>query len=319
MFVGFNQECSQIATGSETGFQVFDVPPSGGFRRRINETSLGGIRLVAMLHDTPLIAVVGSSQGTNRYLLLYDAGRKEVVTEMHFDTTILAVKMNMKRLVIILERHIHLFDLNTLAPLPQIRTTQPPNKRGLGSLSALSASDMTCYFAFPHSDRDESRGDVVVMDAISCRKVQMIAAHQHPIAALELCSDGSRLATCSERGTQIKVFSIPNMQLLFTFRRGNWAANIYCLALSQKGELIAAASDSGTLHLFRAADGSTSTETKSFAKVNIKEKVKTICGVDASCSFVSVVTMPTTGEALTLSQYALDKSSAKLAAEYPLQ
>ncbi|XP_075036084.1 WD repeat domain phosphoinositide-interacting protein 2 isoform X2 [Mixophyes fleayi] len=48
----------------------------------------------------------------------------------------------------------------------------------------------------------------------------MIPAHNSPLAALAFDASGSKLATASEKGTVIRVFSIPEGQKLFELRRG---------------------------------------------------------------------------------------------------
>ncbi|KAG9465140.1 hypothetical protein GDO78_018844, partial [Eleutherodactylus coqui] len=48
----------------------------------------------------------------------------------------------------------------------------------------------------------------------------MIPAHNSPLAALAFDASGTKLATASEKGTVIRVFSIPEGQKLFELRRG---------------------------------------------------------------------------------------------------
>jgi autophagy-related protein 18 len=48
----------------------------------------------------------------------------------------------------------------------------------------------------------------------------MIPAHDSSLAALAFNNAGTRLATASEKGTVIRVFSIPEGHRLFEFRRG---------------------------------------------------------------------------------------------------
>ena len=328
MFVAFNRCASCVTSANDAGFQIFGVPPDSTFRQLRSDTTLGAISVVAMLDNTPLLVVVGSSRGTqqqqqtgtHRFLQLYDTNRHEVLTSMHFDTAILNVRMNIKRLVVILERTTHIFDLNTLAPLPQIRSTQPLNKTGLGALSDLTTAGK-CYFAFPYSDR-EGRGDIVVIEAVEQRESTILPAHRHPIVAVEICSSGSRIATCSISGTTIKVFSNPNSQLLFQFRRGQRQALVYCLAFSRNGDLLAVSSDSGTLHLFSCNEGGGTggfEGIRSFAKIAVRDpKLKTLCAISENNKILSVVSVPAqAGQRCTIVQYLIEQN-CKLTAEYPL-
>ena len=320
--VTFNQDMTRMSVGTDSGFQIFDLPPATNYRRIRSEQSLGGVSQVAMLEKTPLIAVVGgaaNNSSNNRHLQLYDLNKSEVLTEMHFDTAILNVRINIKRLAVILDRHIHLFDLNTMQPLPQVRTTSPLNKAGIGALSCLLNTG-ACYFAFPQSsDKDNpSRGDVFVLDAISLQHISVIPAHNTTVVALEFCGSGTRLATCSVKGTVIRVFSNPNPTLLYTFRRGQQEAIIYSLAFNYAGDLLAVASNSGTLHLFRCDEqnqgASSLAGTRSFSKISIKEKQRTNCGISADGSVLSIVQVADQG---LLTQYEIRGEKTKLVGEYP--
>lgn len=231
------------------------------------------------------------------------------------------MRLNDKRLVVILERYTHMFDLNTMQQLAPIRTTQPLNKSGLGSLSSVNPETMASYFAFPHSDKGDSRGDVVVMNVLEFKQVSVIAAHRNPIVQLELCSDGTKLATCSTKGTNIKVFKVPSAQLLCTFRRGHKEALIYSISMNHNGSLLAASSDSGTLHVFNCQEGRYTLDPqgiRSFAKIVIPEKKETICclaSTNEEEAFLSVVTIPPAGHSGVVVQYLIESGGAKLAGE----
>ncbi|OBS78903.1 hypothetical protein A6R68_18706 [Neotoma lepida] len=85
------------------------------------------------------------------------------------------------------------------------------------SLCALSINNDNCYLAYPGS---ATIGEVQVFDTINLRAANMIPAHDSPLAALAFDASGTKLATASEKGTVIRVFSIPEGQKLFEFRRG---------------------------------------------------------------------------------------------------
>ena len=48
----------------------------------------------------------------------------------------------------------------------------------------------------------------------------MIHAHNNPLAAISFDSTGKLIATASDRGTVIRVFSVDTGNKLFEFRRG---------------------------------------------------------------------------------------------------
>ena len=67
----------------------------------------------------------------------------------------------------------------------------------------------------------------------------MIPAHESPLAALAFNPSGTRLATASEKGTVIRVFSVEEGTKLIEFRRGvKRCATVYCLAFSQDSQYL---------------------------------------------------------------------------------
>ena len=65
-----------------------------------------------------------------------------------------------------------------------------------------------------------------------------------------LNSDGDRLASCSWKGTIIRIFSLPKGQKLSTFKRGISSAFIFFLNFSSNSEKLISTSDTGMLHIF---------------------------------------------------------------------
>ena len=284
MFAAFSDDAAQLLTSDGNGFRMFSLPPvTPGFAKVRDCTDMGPVTLLSVLPDSDIAAIVGPTAGAHghgRRLRLYDMVKDEELTEMFFEAEILGVRMNVKRLAIIIEKHTHLFDLATLQPLPQIRTSHPPNTRGLGSLSCLGA-DTSCYFAFSQSvdSGTDQRGDVLVLEAIDAATVTVITAHRAPVVALEFSPRGDALVTASRKGNVVRVFAIPDGQPMYAFRRGQAEALIYSVALSADLSLCAAIGDTGTLHVFRSADkaaGGTSAFSgegaRSFAKHPVRKQ-----------------------------------------------
>jgi autophagy-related protein 18 len=302
MFVGFSQNGNRLSTASMGGFQQFDISPTS-FKRLHNETSLGGISIAAVEEaSSTLVACLANpnSHLANRVVVLFDMKEHQPITEMHFEDPILAIRVNPSRLVIIMERRTHLFNFRTLAPLPQISTTSPPNVKGLGTLSSCERFNEVSYFAWAHTEMPSSRGDAVVMD-VQSMKIMMIPAHQtSPIAQLELSRSGTRLATCSTKGTVIRVYSIPQGELLYSLRRGSKDAIIDGLVFSPAGTMLAVTSNSTTLHIFKCDKLSVSErdDIRSFAKITVKDGVKYLMGLSGGDDTLYLVAKPNGTEAM---------------------
>lgn len=113
----------------------------------------------------------------------------------------------------------------------------------------------------PNAPSHSNSGDVIIFDTISQQAVNLLSAHKSPIAALSINSTSSMLATASDKGTVIRVFSLPSADKLYQFRRGSYPARVYSIAFNQVSTLLAVSSATDTIHLFkigRSFDGSSS-------------------------------------------------------------
>lgn len=59
------------------------------------------------------------------------------------------------------------------------------------------------------------------------------------------------LATCSDKGTVIRVFSVPGAEKIAQFRRGSYPARIFSINFNLASTLLAVSSDSDTIHIFK--------------------------------------------------------------------
>lgn len=80
-------------------------------------------------------------------------------------------------------------------------------------------------------------------------------AHSNPLTCLAVSFDGSLIASASTLGTLVRVRSSrdPN-NVKMTFRRGTTGATIHTMAFSRDNKFLAAASDSGTVHIWNLHD-----------------------------------------------------------------
>ncbi|KAJ4306714.1 autophagy protein [Collariella sp. IMI 366227] len=227
-FVTFNQDHSCLAVGTSKGFRIFHTDPFS----KIFTSPDGNVSIVEMLFSTSLVALVLSP----RHLVIQNTKRSSVICELTFPTAVLAVRLNRKRMAVVLEEEIYLYDIANMSLLATIATSANPN-----AIFSLSPSHEPCYIAYPlpkpREDQGERRpahapplstfvpptsGEVIIFDAVTQKAVNVIEAHRSPLCCVALNSDGTRLATASETGTIVRVFSVPGGQKLFQFRRGTY-------------------------------------------------------------------------------------------------
>lgn len=175
------------------------------------------------------------------------------------------MRLNRKRLAVVLEEEIYLYDISNMTLLYTIATS--PN---LNAICALAPSSENCYIAYPlpkpREDTGDKRpshapppstfvppttGDVLIFDALKLEAVNVVEAHRAPLSCIALNNDGTLLATASETGTIIRVFSLPKGTKLYQFRRGTYPSTIYSMSFNLTSTMLCVSSTTDTVHIFR--------------------------------------------------------------------
>ncbi|OLN92172.1 Autophagy-related protein 18 [Colletotrichum chlorophyti] len=256
-FITFNQDHSCLAVGTSKGFRIYHTDPFS----KIFSSDDGNIAIIEMLFSTSLVALILSP----RHLIIQNTKRSSVICELTFPSAVLAVRLNRKRLAVVLESEIYLYDISNMSLLFTIPTSPNP-----GAICALSPSSENCYIAYPlpkpREDAGDKRpahapplstyvsptsGEVLVFDTLTLKAVNVIEAHRSPLCCISLNSEGTLLATASETGTIIRVFSVPGGQKLYQFRRGTYPSTIYSMSFNLSSTLLCVSSTSDTVHIFR--------------------------------------------------------------------
>ncbi|CAJ0918069.1 19883_t:CDS:2 [Entrophospora sp. SA101] len=96
----------------------------------IQNVTDGGIGIVEMLFCTSLVALVGAGEHPSfspRRLQITNTKRQSTICELTFNTSILAVKLNRRRLIVVLEQTIFVYDISNMKLLHTIETSPNPN------------------------------------------------------------------------------------------------------------------------------------------------------------------------------------------------
>ena len=194
----------------------------------------------------------------------------------------LAIRLNRKRLVVILEDQIYLYDISNMKLLHTIETSPNPNGNvasipgatrsllTLLAICALSPSSDDCYLAYPLPQKappasfappshappgathiSPTSGDVLLFDALKLEAINVVEAHRSPLSCITLNNAGTILATASDKGTIIRVFSVPSAHKLYQFRRGSMPSRIYSMSFNTTSTLLCVSSATETVHIFK--------------------------------------------------------------------
>jgi autophagy-related protein 18 len=138
------------------------------------------------------------------------------------------------------------------------------------AICALSSSSENCYLAYPLPQKappstvpqpahappggthiPPTSGDVLLFNASKLEAVNVVTAHKTPLSCITINNTGTLLATASEKGTIIRVFSIPKADKLYQFRRGAIPSRIFSMSFNITSSLLCISSASETVHIFK--------------------------------------------------------------------
>jgi len=206
--------------------------------------------MVEMLFCTSLIAVVpvvDAAGAERRRLQILNTKRQSTICELVFPAPIHAVRLNRRRLVVVLPEALYVYDISNMKLL---HTIDHPH-----SLCALAPSSESCFLAYaapgPRTEAPGPSSHVVLYDLLTLSIAGVVQAHRSSLACIALNASGTLLATASEKGTVVRVFSVPVGRLQYQFRRGSYSARIHSLTFNAASTLLCVTSDSDTVHIFR--------------------------------------------------------------------
>lgn len=250
-FVSFNQDSSRLSVGTQRGYQTYSLDAVKLVYEKTGEPT----SILEMLFNTSLVAHVGADGGAATCLRMINTKRDKEIIRMNYNSPVLAVKLNRKRLVVVLVTTIYIYDITNMHLTHTIGPT-PANPTGVCALSSCNAlpeggpsAAGGNYLAYPGNAES---GEVYVYDTENLNAVVTIPAHTSSIQCLAFSNRGDRLATASVKGTVIKVFSLPEGNKIFELRRGRVAnATIYSMSFNEDGSLLCVSSNKQTVHVFR--------------------------------------------------------------------
>jgi autophagy-related protein 18 len=268
-YITFNQDHSFLAVGTSDGMRVYSTSPFAlVFQTPLTENGASGdISILEMLFSTSLVAMVLSP----RYLRVINTKRQTTVCELTFPARIGAIKLNRKRLLVVMDDLMFVYDVASMKVLHEIVTPSNPY-----AICALSSDSTNNYMAYPMRKKEYTAqsapthvppsgprvsepmgGDIMLFDANQLQEVKVIPAHQAPLSCIAMNKEGTLLATASEKGTIIRVFAIPSAQKLYQFRRGTMPARIHCMSFNEQSTLLCVSSATDTVHIFRLSRDNT--------------------------------------------------------------
>jgi len=197
----FNQAATCLAVGTDRGYQIFKCAPW----TVLHSSSDGGVGVVQMLYSSSLVALVGAGVrpgDSTRRLRLWNTQSNTAITELTFSSTVLTVRLNNARLLVVLEAQAHVFELGSMRLLHTLETA--PNKLGLADMCADSER---CHVVLPAA----GVGQVLLFDALQLLSLATLQARRSALSLLSISPCGRMIASASDKGTVVNVHSFPQV------------------------------------------------------------------------------------------------------------
>ncbi|KAI2614999.1 WD40 repeat-like protein [Hypoxylon sp. NC1633] len=235
--VTFNNDASRFAVGLDSGFCIFLSNSSQIQTARVFNAGIG---LVQMMGNANYLALVGGGRSPKypqNKAIIWDDSKGKIALEIATLTAVRGVQISKSRIAVVLQNSVRVYAFDK-PPRPLARYETADNHLGLCCLTEK-------HLVFP----GRTPGQVQVVQ-LATDSVSIIPAHSSSLRALQLSPDGDLLATASEKGTIIRIFSTSSCAKLAERRRGSEFATIYSLRFSPSGSMLACTSDKGSLHIF---------------------------------------------------------------------
>lgn len=145
------------------------------------------------------------------------------------------------RIIVILETKIYVYNFMTLQLEKKIQTIANP--RGLIALNG--SKDTSVMACLANVD-----GAVSIVHFDKGHQTLAIQTHLNGVSAMALNHDGTLLATASNKGQVIRIFSTENGQQIQELRRGTDEAEIISVAFDLVSQYIGCTSNKGTVHVY---------------------------------------------------------------------
>jgi WD40 repeat protein len=238
VMVDLNNTDTYACVATEHGFMIYNPCP---FKSVLSRDIQGGVYRVKMLHKTNIILFVGRVEKgpyPNNKLIVWDDVAQEVVSEISYPDKVISFHATRKYIYVQTEKKLYIYQLNTLLLVKQIDTVQSP---------VFSVAECETHNTVVYPSSQLGHIDILNVDT---GDISTIYAHYGTIEVICVSHDGKYIATASDKGTIVRMYSVDTRDILHEFRRGIEYVRITQLLFHPSGRILLASSDRGSIHLY---------------------------------------------------------------------
>jgi WD40 repeat protein len=259
LYLSTNQNQTALSCGTQTGFIIFSLDP---LRIRFKQDFGKGIGICEVYYNSNIVALVGGGDHPmfpKNKCVMFDHYQRKMIWDFETHHDVLGVRFNKDYMVVLTETDIRINRFKDVQEMLKIKTAPNP-------LALMSISVNKKYPIILSPDRDHA-GSIRITNYESISKqFSVVKCHDSNIKLVAQNLEATKFATCSERGTLIRVFDAETGNKLKEFRRGSDQTDLYNICFSKDSKYLASTSSKGTIHVFSMTDtssNSSSNETSS--------------------------------------------------------
>ncbi|KAJ6240835.1 autophagy-related 18a [Anaeramoeba flamelloides] len=272
LFMRFQVQSLEL--GTKSGFiihnpQTFESPI---------KIDVGKVFVLNSLYSSNFVIYLGESEeeSSENQVTIFHLQSQQAIDTLSFKKPILNLQQNKELLILVFPEKVKIFrfsDRKLMKKLPI------KSKKGICELTRSEKN----ILAFPETTQ---KGNVRLFDGKKLENLGIINAHETQISCLAFNSNGTMLATTSQKGTTVKIFDVKSKQMIVKFKRGRNMAIIYSICFSENGKFLALTSNRGSLHVFKIPEKTSSGSitrlfgkplSVSFSVCKLLKNIPTIC------------------------------------------
>tara|TARA_B110000908_G_scaffold114201_1_gene133925 strand:+ start:413 stop:1567 length:1155 start_codon:yes stop_codon:yes gene_type:complete len=236
LYANYNKEQDCVIFGTTTGFYVYTLYPQ---KKIISCKINGGVSKISMLHRSNIFFFVGTQdigEYSKKTLNIWDDSKKSIVGQINFTENISHMEIYTDNIFISTENNIYLYNFDNL----QLLHTLPIGNNISGIFKVIVDKHLILY----------ADTNTIKLYNWDTTDTNTIDSHIDNINLFSISNDNTLLATCSHKGSIIRIFDIETLTLLKELRRGTEYVTISDLTFNKEGTLLLCSSDKGTIHIF---------------------------------------------------------------------
>ena len=235
-----NEEQDCIVFGTKKGVYVYTLYPQ---KKIISIKIDGGVSKVSMLHRSNIIFFVGTLEKgsySKQILNIWDDSQKKIVGQIDFKDTIKHIHTTSDYIFVSTKDTIFIYSFNTLQQIHSISIENTTSSL----FKVIVDKHLLIY----------SNYNKMIIYNWETKKSKTIDCHIHTIELFSLSQDQSLLATCSQKGSLLRIFNIDTLEQVNELRRGSNHVTIVNIAFNKDSTLLLCSSNKGTIHIFSLSD-----------------------------------------------------------------